>query len=119
MHALVEDHRGIFAVGHAERLGTCEPRQRDLARRLPRLGVRLFPAIMPPPRPRVERRPLVVTDPEQGSDAAVGHCGSPVFLRAARNRYANGVMSSVSADDTYTGGSSAAATSRSSASSTL
>jgi hypothetical protein len=48
--------------------------------RMVRVGtVRLLPAEMPPARAGIERRPLVVADPEQGSDAAaVRHHKPPV-----------------------------------------
>ena len=69
MHAGVEQHRGVFAIADAERLGAREAGQRDLARRrLPGAGVRLLPAEMPPAGAGIERRPAVVADAE--SDAA-------------------------------------------------
>jgi hypothetical protein len=78
----VQDHCGIFAVGHAELFGAFEPRERDLAWRcFPRLGMGFLPAEMPLARTGVERGPLVVADPEQGSDAAaIGHHEPPVRI---------------------------------------
>jgi hypothetical protein len=65
MHAGIEQHGGVFAVGHAEDLGARETGERDLARRrLPGAAVRLLPAEITPAGAGIERRPAIVTDAE-------------------------------------------------------
>src|SRR5947199_284528 len=69
--AAIEQLRGVFAIGHAESLGTREPGERDLARRrLPGPRMRFFPAEMPPAGPPVERRAAIVTDAKSGKSRA-------------------------------------------------
>src|SRR5256885_9247653 len=71
MDAGVEQHGGIFAIGHAERLGAGEASERDLARRrLPGPRMRLFPAERPPTRAAIERRSAIVTDAKTGKSRA-------------------------------------------------
>src|SRR5437763_15370695 len=120
MDAGVEQHGGIFAIGHAERLGAGKAGERDLARRrLPGPRMRLLPAEMPPTRAAIERRSPIVTDAKTGKSRAA------ICWRHARGRLlsaayqAKSVPAALPCRRRYTGVNRAAATRRSSASSTL
>src|SRR5437870_3593063 len=116
MHAGVEQHGGVLAVAHAEGLGARETGQRDLARRrLPGARMRLLPTETAPIRAGIERRPVIVADAEgHKARAAVRRCHD----RTSSLRPAYFACIGC-ARAPQTGGSSAAATRRSSASSTL
>jgi hypothetical protein len=70
VHTGVEQHGGVFAIGHAERFGAGKAGQRDLARRrFPGPRVRLFPAEMPPARAAIERRATIMTDAKRADSS--------------------------------------------------
>ena len=73
VHTPVEQHRSIFPIGHAERLGAGKPGEGNLARRrLPSPRVSLFPAELPPVGSGIERRPTVVADAGRNEKRAWG-----------------------------------------------
>src|SRR5437763_3019000 len=81
VHARVEDDCGVFAVAHAERLGTGKASEGDLTRRcLPGARMRLFPAKMTPAGAAVERRPAIMANPDDAK-------GCDDVRRTDRNGY--------------------------------